>query len=133
MIRTASPDVDDNTSMWAATAAVPEPTAPLVGNTLADVVIVGGGFTGLSTAWHLSHRFPERRIVVLEARRVGNGASGRNGGMALHWINGVEVEDPERARRLYAVTTETIDWIAAVIRDHGPEVRFRRDGCLELY
>jgi glycine/D-amino acid oxidase-like deaminating enzyme len=133
MIRTASPDVDDNTSMWAATAAAPEPTARLVGNTLADVVIVGGGFTGLSTAWHLSHRFPERRIVVLEARRIGNGASGRNGGMALHWINGVEVEDPERARRLYAVTTEAIEWIASVIREHAPEVPFRRDGCIELY
>jgi len=49
----------------------------------ADVVIVGGGLTGLSAAWHLASRFPEQRIVVLEAARCGWGASGRNGGQAL--------------------------------------------------
>ncbi|MEQ1500999.1 MAG: FAD-dependent oxidoreductase [Myxococcota bacterium] len=126
-------DLDDNTSVWAATTPAVDPLPPQQGDERADVVIVGGGFTGLSTAWHLSHRFPDRRIVVLEARRVGNGASGRNGGMALHWINGVDVHDADRARRLYQVTTDTIGWIADVIRDHAPEVPFRRDGCLELY
>lgn len=133
MIRNGSPDVDENASMWAATAAAPPgPPVPLVGDVRADVVVVGAGFTGLSTAWHLSERFPELRIVVLDAKRVGNGASGRNGGMALHWINGVEVHDGDRARRLYQVTLQTIEWIAEVIRDHGPHVRFRRDGCLEV-
>lgn len=133
MIRTVPADVDDNNAMWTATATAPEPTAPLVGDTVADVVVIGAGFTGMSTAWQLSHRYPDLRIVVLDARRVGSGASGRNGGMALHWMDGVETENPERAKRLYAVTTETIDWIAGVIRDHAPDVRFRRAGCLELY
>lgn len=133
MIRTSSADVDENTSMWTATATAPDPTAPLVGDIVADVVIIGAGFTGMSTAWHLSHRYPDLRIVVLDARRVGSGASGRNGGMALHWMDGVETEDAERAKRLYAVTTETIDWMGTVIREHAPDVRFRRDGCLELY
>jgi glycine/D-amino acid oxidase-like deaminating enzyme len=132
-MRTGRPDIDDNTSMWVATAGPPSsPAVPLAVDLVADVVVVGAGFTGLSTAWHLSHRYPDLRIVVLEAGRVGNGASGRNGGMALHWINGVEVHDAERARRLYAVTTETIEWIHGVIRDHGPHVPFRRDGCLEV-
>jgi glycine/D-amino acid oxidase-like deaminating enzyme len=126
-------DVDDNTSVWAATAIpADEPALPLSTDSTADVVIVGAGFTGLSTAWHLSHRFPDLGIVVLDAATVGAGASGRNGGMALHWINGVEVEDGDRARRLYAVTSETIAWIESVIRDHGLDVGFRREGCLEL-
>ena len=52
----------------------PHPTSrlpPLRGDATADVAIIGGGFTGVSTAWHLSRRFPERRIVLLEARALG--------------------------------------------------------------
>ncbi|MBI5516956.1 MAG: FAD-dependent oxidoreductase [Deltaproteobacteria bacterium] len=87
----------------------------------------------MSTAYHLARRFPERRVVVLEARRVGNGASGRSGGMALNWINGVHAETPERARRVFNATRSGLDWIAEVIREHKLPVRFRRAGCLEAY
>lgn len=125
-------DIDDNTSVWAATALPIDPLAPLKGDRRADVVIIGAGFTGLSTAYHLSSRYPDRKVVVLEARRVGNGASGRNGGMALHWINGVEVRDAERARQLYRVTTETLEWISSVAKEHGFPLRFRRNGCMEI-
>src|SRR6185295_5631414 len=68
-----------------------------------------GGLTGISTAWHLAERAPGLGIVVLEARRLGNGASGRNGGQVLHWVNGVSTADPGRARRVYAVTGRGID------------------------
>ena len=54
--------------------------APLDADAEADVVIVGAGFTGLWTAYYLSEADPSLRIVVLEARHVGFGASGRNGG-----------------------------------------------------
>ncbi len=56
------------------------PRSGLDGDTRADVCIVGGGYTGLWTAYHLMRAEPERRVVVLEAHRVGFGASGRNGG-----------------------------------------------------
>jgi len=56
------------------------PRPGLDGDTRADVCIVGGGFTGLWTAYHLMRAEPARRVVVLEAHRVGFGASGRNGG-----------------------------------------------------
>src|SRR5882762_7349007 len=48
-----------------------------------DFAIVGGGFAGLSAAAWLAKLAPEKKILVLEAERVGNGASGRTGGMAL--------------------------------------------------
>jgi glycine/D-amino acid oxidase-like deaminating enzyme len=51
----------------------------------------------------------------------------------LNWINGVEVRDPERARRLFDVTLSGLDWIASTIRDHDLRVRFRRHGCLECF
>lgn len=56
------------------------PRPPLAGDRDADVAIIGGGLTGLWTAWYLSERDPSLRIVVLEKEIVGFGASGRNGG-----------------------------------------------------
>ncbi len=65
-------------SWYAATATPLEPCAPLEGHTKADVCVVGAGYTGLSAALHLA--LAVRRVVVLEAQRIGFGASGRNGG-----------------------------------------------------
>jgi len=62
-----------------------EPCPPLRWDTPADVVIVGGGYTGLWTAWQLADQAPGARIVLLEADIVGGGASGRNGGFATGW------------------------------------------------
>jgi glycine/D-amino acid oxidase-like deaminating enzyme len=56
------------------------PRAPLAGDTDADVAIIGGGLTGLWTAWYLQQREPGAKIVVLEKEIAGFGASGRNGG-----------------------------------------------------
>ena len=53
----------------------------------ADVAIIGGGLTGLSAAYHLLKRYPGTRIVVLEANRLGAGASGRSTGMLLSLIH----------------------------------------------
>lgn len=58
------------------------PRAPLAGDVSADVAIVGGGLTGLWTAWYLLERDPALRIVILEREFAGFGASGRNGGWA---------------------------------------------------
>lgn len=126
-------DLDENQSMWAATAA-PAPELPrLQGDSKADMVIIGAGFTGMSTAYHVARRFPDRQVVVLEAKRVGNGASGRSGGMALNWINGVHADTPERAKRVYGATRAGIDWIAKVIEEHKLDVRFHRIGCMDAY
>ena len=65
-------------SWYAATAPLAEPFAPLRGETRADVCVVGGGYTGLSAALHLAEA--GRSVVLIDAQRVGFGASGRNGG-----------------------------------------------------
>ncbi|SDB72993.1 NAD(P)/FAD-dependent oxidoreductase [Belnapia rosea] len=65
-------------SLYAATARPAPPTPPLPGDRQVDVVVVGAGFTGLSTALHLAERGVD--VVVLEAHEPGWGASGRNGG-----------------------------------------------------
>lgn len=68
-------------SLWHDTIADelrPRPSLP--GDTTADVVIVGAGYTGLWTAYWLSEFQPDLRVVVLEKEIAGFGASGRNGG-----------------------------------------------------
>jgi glycine/D-amino acid oxidase-like deaminating enzyme len=67
-------------SFWHGTSGDLTPRAGLDGDTEADVAIVGGGLTGLWTAWYLLERDPTLRIVLLEKEIAGFGASGRNGG-----------------------------------------------------
>ncbi len=133
MRRAAWEDIDENRSVWMAGKPPYEPCPPLLADTTADVLIIGGGFTGASTAYHLARRFPERRIVLVEARLLANGGSGRNGGLMLNWINGVHSATPEHARTIFDVTRSGIDLIEGIIREHGMKVRYSRAGCLELY
>ena len=60
-----------------------EPSPGLQGEIDADVVIAGGGFTGLSSAYYLKESYPELKIALLEANVIGYGGSGRNGGFAM--------------------------------------------------
>lgn len=67
---------------------VADPQPPLSGDVRGDVAIVGGGYTGLWTAWHLAQLAPDTRIVLLEGDLCGHGPSGRNGGFVEDlWLN----------------------------------------------
>ena len=124
--------VDDNRSVWTQEAVAGVPMPPLSGPIVADVAVIGGGFTGVSTAWHLSQCHPERKVVLLEARVLGTGASGRNGGQVLNWINGVSTDDPARLRRIHAATLQGIDLAEMFATRYAPPGTFRRQGCLEV-
>lgn len=81
-------------SFWQASLGPPAARAPLDGDRDADVCIVGAGFTGLWTAYHLARARPELDVVVLEREHAGFGASGRNGG----WLT-PSLAAPRRADR----------------------------------
>ncbi|WP_018389413.1 FAD-binding oxidoreductase [Ancylobacter sp. FA202] len=70
--------IDHPKSWYAATANRSSPLPPLQGGARADVCVIGGGYTGLSAALHMAEAGLD--VVLLEAGRVGSGASGRNGG-----------------------------------------------------
>ena len=125
--------LDENRSCWLEEAPPCEPLPALEREGRVDVAVIGGGLTGVSTAWHLSRRFPERRIALLEAKTLGNGASGRNGGQLLTGIAGVEPRDPAQARRIHDVTRSGVDLVGAWVEAHGIEAGFARHGCIEVY
>ena len=68
------------TGWWLEQAGPVEPTRPLRGDTSADVVVVGGGYLGMWTAWQLTKLESGIDVVVLDASVCGHGPSGRNGG-----------------------------------------------------
>jgi glycine/D-amino acid oxidase-like deaminating enzyme len=73
---------------WLEEAPSVELCPQLAGDVTADVVVVGGGYTGMWAAWHIKQLEPEASVVLLEADRCGYGPSGRNGGFCnLMWFS----------------------------------------------
>ncbi len=78
----------DARGYWLEEAPEVELAPALVGERSADVVVVGGGYTGMWAAWHLKRLEPEASVVLLEAGRCGEGPSGRNGGFCnVMWFS----------------------------------------------
>jgi glycine/D-amino acid oxidase-like deaminating enzyme len=80
---------------WIEEAGTVEPRPPLTGDREADVLVVGGGYTGMWAAWYARQLEPEARIVLLEAEEVcGRGPSGRNGGFCnAMWFSLASMRD----------------------------------------
>ena len=114
-------------SYYAGTAAPLAPFAALQGQAVADVCIVGGGYTGLSAALHLAQR--GFSVILLEAHRVGFGASGRNGGQVGSGQRR-DQDDLERmvglphARRLWDMAEEAKALVRSLVADHAMPIIF---------
>ena len=103
----------------------------------ADVCIIGGGFTGLWTAYELRRADPSLEVVVLEAHQVGFGASGRNGGWVLGELSGTRAAwrrrgGPDGARRMVAAIQATVGEIGDAIEREGIDCDWRRGGSLTV-
>jgi glycine/D-amino acid oxidase-like deaminating enzyme len=110
---------------------------PLTGDTDVDVVIVGGGYTGLWTAYYLAGAQPDARIMVLEAERVGFGASGRNGG----WCSAIfpvsldqlaAAHGRDAAIRMQAAMHDTVVEVGRIAAAEGIDCHYRRGGTLGM-
>lgn len=121
-------------SLWAATAAPAPETPPLGSSVTADVAIIGGGYAGLSAALHLAEHGV--RPVVLEARQIGFGGSGRNGGQVIPGLKHdpdtlVAMFGAERGGRLADFAGGTADLVFDLIERHGMAVPYRREGWIQ--
>jgi gamma-glutamylputrescine oxidase len=100
----------------------------------ADVCVIGGGFAGLNTALGLCER-GMRDVVVLEAERIGHGASGRNGGFVFSGFSRGEADllrdlGPVRARALHAGTVAAVDLIRARCQRHAIDCDLVDEGVI---
>jgi len=108
-------------------------TPPLEGDTTADVVILGGGYTGMWTAWFLKEREPSLDVVLLERDICGGGPSGRNGGFVngLYDEAGLLIERYGAAgRRTVEMAARSIDEIGLWCSDQGVDGWFEPSGDL---
>ena len=113
---------------WYEDTAGPRPAYPsLDGDCTTDVVIVGGGFTGLSAAVHLAKA--GTNVVLIEAHRFGDGASGRNGGQfgtgQRAWVEELEAElGFTRARALFDLAEEAKAHVIDFSATHGIDIDY---------
>ncbi|MFF3503605.1 NAD(P)/FAD-dependent oxidoreductase [Streptomyces sp. NPDC003247] len=128
--------VNGGVSFWYADDGFPAVREPLAGDADADVVIVGGGYTGLWSAYYLKKTAPSLRITVLEQRFCGYGASGRNGGWLYNGIAGrdryAELHGREAAVRLQRAMNDTVAEVVRVAGEEGIEADVHRGGVLEV-
>jgi glycine/D-amino acid oxidase-like deaminating enzyme len=114
---------------------MPAPRPALEGRVEADVCVVGGGYTGLWTAYELRRADPSLEVVVLEREVAGFGASGRNGGWVLGVVSGSREGWIERAGREGALALEraihaTVDEVGRVVEAEGIYCDFLKGGTL---
>ncbi len=123
-------------SFWHDTVADDlSPRAPLAGGTRADVAIIGGGLTGLWTAYYLLERDPTLSIVVLEKEIAGFGASGRNGGWcsALFPASTVKLERMHgraAALAMRRAMVDTVDEVGRVTSREAIQCDFVKGGTV---
>jgi glycine/D-amino acid oxidase-like deaminating enzyme len=124
----------DAHGFWIAEAGTPAVLPALEGDVSADVVVIGGGYTGLWTAWHVLAAAPDARVVVLEAGRCGHGPSGRNGG----FVSSLDISLPSLradygdagATAWVTAARETVDAIGAWCEAEDVDAWYRKGGEL---
>ena len=124
-------------SFWLATCPPYQPNAPLQGEVHADVAIIGGGFTGMSTAYYLRKADPSLKVVVLESEVIGFGASGRNGSFAMTVIGlGIDVlamlKGKQAALEGHRYMERAVDTVGELVEENNLDCDYTRPGFLRM-
>jgi len=122
---------------WDGSRRVRAPAPPLSGEARADVAIIGAGYTGLSTAYHLKAADPSLDVAVLEGETIGYGASGRNGGFVMTLFGASlglmkTLHGAARVREAHCYMTAAIAGLEGMIAEHGLDCDYVRSGFLKV-
>lgn len=126
------PRFDDGNG-WYNILPKPAPARELVGAETVDWLIVGAGYTGLSAARTLANLFPNQRIALVDADRVGRGTAGRNAGFAidhpfLQEANG----DLDRAARILRLHQSGVAMLDQLVGAHAIDCQWSRRGKYQV-
>ena len=122
-------------SLWEATAPPPPVLPSLQGSVQANVLVIGGGFTGLSAALHAAEA--GRRVVVLEASELGRGASGRNNGQVIPTLTRPDPADLidrfgwESGERLVGLIRDSASTLFDLVRRLGIDCAAEQTGWVQ--
>lgn len=122
---------------WQRDVAPTRSIAPLTGEQTADVVIIGGGYTGLSSAYYLKKADSAIRVVVLEAQAIGHGASGRNAGFVMKLFGSsapmlAMLHGKQRLREAHDYMIRAIDNLEQLVTTHNIDCDFERSDFLRV-
>lgn len=121
---------------WLDSSDAPRPCGRLVGDVRTDLVVVGGGFSGLWTALLAKERDPVRDVVLVEAKEVAWAASGRNGGMIssslTHGIPQGARTVPDELSRLESLGIRNLDAMEDAINRYSIDCQFERKGKITI-
>ena len=121
---------DDSSCGWY--AALPQQPAckRLQGEQRADFAVIGAGFAGLAAARRLGELLPDKRIILVDAQRVGQGASGRNSGFVIDLPHKFALEhpDPAHKQRLLSLNRAAIAQLQGLIERHGIDCQWSHAG-----
>jgi glycine/D-amino acid oxidase-like deaminating enzyme len=116
---------------WAEMLSTRPARQPLNGDHRADWVVVGAGVTGLACARRLAELHPDKEVFLLDARQVGQGASGRNSGFAVgvsHFSGGFQAEQAGNYRRTNRINQAGVDLLRAQVSDHAIDCQWYEGG-----
>ena len=121
---------DDNTCGWY--AALPPATSAkkLVGTQKADYAIIGAGFAGLAAARRIAELKPNARIILIDAQRVAEGASGRNSGFVIDLPHKFALghPDPAHKQKLLSLNRAAISQLQGLVEKHNIECQWSAAG-----
>ena len=122
--------------LWLDSPDRPAARPGLDGDTEVDLLVVGGGFTGLWTALRAVERQPGRSVLLVEADRIAEHATGRNGGFCEASLTHGEANGrsrwPEEYDALHALGIANLDAIEAIVKTHDLDCGFTRGGVLAV-
>jgi len=124
------------TPYWLDTPDRPSATAALHANVETDLLVVGGGYTGLWTALQAKERDPNRKVVLIEAQRIGWAASGRNGGFCeyslVHGHANGENHLPEENAKLTELGMQNLAEIRETAQRYDMDIELETDGSMNV-
>jgi glycine/D-amino acid oxidase-like deaminating enzyme len=122
-------------SFWLANYGAYTPNSPLEGDLKTDVAIIGGGFTGLATAYNLRKDSPGLNVALFESEAIGYGASGRNGGFSMT-LFGLEpavtkaLFGHQRTVEAHRYMERAVDYVDALVKEHDIQSDYEFPGFL---